>query len=210
VGSLRVSQRAVPLDLHLDTVGNQPVADVERVSVAVSDPALRRLDDAEEPFATAQFQAMTDAEKLASPAFEDQNAGVLLGVDGDDIATSHAVKRAVLHELIIIDSNFKEHLARFFGVTLALFTHFLRGNATARSPLSQERAQTLDPFGSRISVGAATYVVANARDNTPVGDQAVFTSKAKADDFVRAEVQRDPALRDSIHVLRTTEAQVQP
>jgi hypothetical protein len=210
VGFLRVSQRALPLDLHLDTVGNQPVADVERVALTVSDPALRRLDDAEEPFATAQFQSMTDAEKLALPAFEDQHAGVLLGVDGNDVATSHAVKRRVLHELIVIDSNFKEHLARFFSVALAIFTHFLRGNATARSPLSRERAQALDPFNSRISVGAATYVVANARDNSPVSDGAVFTSKAKADDFLRAEVQRDPALRDSIHVLRASEVQLQP
>jgi len=210
VGSLRVSQRAVPLDLHLDSVGSQPVADVERVSVTVSDPALRRLDDAEEPFATAQFQQMTDAEKLASPAFEDQHAGVLLGIDGADIATSHAVKRAVLHELIIIDSGFKEHLARYFSIGVALFTHFLRGNATARSPLSQERVKTLDPFGSRITAGPATYVVANARDNSPVSDGAVFTSKAKADDFVRAEIRRDPALRGGIHVLRASELQVQP
>ncbi len=146
VGSLRVSQRAVPLDLHLDTVGSQPVADVERLTVTVSDPALRRLDDDEEPFATAQFQTLTDAQKLASPAFEDQHAGVLLGVDGRDLATSHAVKRVVLHELIIIDSGFKEHLARFFSIGIALFTHFLRGNATARSPLSQERAQATRPI----------------------------------------------------------------
>ncbi len=209
-GSLRVAQRAVPLDLHLDTLGSQPVADVERLTVTVSDPALRRLGDADEPFATAQFQAMTDTQKLASPAFEDQHAGVLLGVDGSDLATSHAVKRAVLHELIVIDSNFKRHLARFFHVGAEFFSHLLRGSATARSHLSQERAQALDPFASRISVGSATYVVANARDNSPVRPDAVFTSKAKADDFVRAEIRRDPALRDTIHVLRASELQVQP
>ncbi len=43
-----------------------------------------------------------------------------------------------------------------------------------------------------------------------MSDEAVFTSKAKADDFLRAEIRRDPTLRDGIHVLRATELQVQP
>ncbi|GAA5196442.1 hypothetical protein GCM10023322_65380 [Rugosimonospora acidiphila] len=209
-GSLRVAQRAVPLDLHLDTVGNQPVGDVERLAVTVTDPGLRRLGDTDEPFATSQFQKLTDTQKLASPAFEDQHAGVLLTVDGSDLTTSHAVKRAVLHELIVIDSNFKRHLSSFFRVGLEFFVHLLRGNATARASLSRERARTLDPFAAPITVGAATYVVANARDNSPVGPDAVFTSKAKADDFVRTQVLRDPALRDTIHVLRSTELRERP
>ncbi|WP_127507593.1 DUF6603 domain-containing protein [Actinoplanes solisilvae] len=204
-GSLRVAQRAVPLDLHLDTVGNQPVADVDRVTITVTDPALVRLDDADESFATAQFQALTDAQKLASPAFENQAAGVVMGVDGAALTTSHAVKRPVLHELVVIDSNFKEHLARFFHVGLEFFTHLLRGNSTARSVQSRATARALDPFASRITVGAGTYVVADLRDNSPLSADAVFTSKARADDFRRAEITRDPALSDRIHVLRGTE-----
>ncbi|HEY5727495.1 MAG TPA: DUF6603 domain-containing protein, partial [Acidimicrobiia bacterium] len=208
VGTLMISQRAMPLDLQLDKIGNQPVSDIERATLRVDDPDLERLADAAEPFATAQFQDLADSAKLSAPAFEDQDAGILVGVAGDDVATSHAVKRIVFHELIIIDSNFKEHVQRFFNIGLLAFTHFLRGNAAARSPLSAATALTLDPFDSRITVGAATYAVASSMDNTIVDEAARFTSKAKADDFVRQAVSRDPALVDAIHVVPASELQV--
>jgi hypothetical protein len=208
VGTLMISQRAMPLDLQLDKIGNQPVSDIERATLRVDDPDLERLADAAEPFATAQFQDIADSAKLSAPAFEDQDAGILVGVAGDDVTTSHAVKRIVFHELIIIDSNFKEHVQRFFNIGLLAFTHFLRGNAAARSPLSAATALALDPFDSRITVGAATYAVASSMDNSIVDEAARFTSKAKADDYLRQAVSRDPALQDAIHVVPATELQV--
>ena len=112
------------------------------------------------------------------------------------------------HELIIIDSNFKEHVQRFFNIGLLVFTHFLRGNAAARSPLSAATARALDPFDSRVTVGAATYAVASSMDNTIVDEAARFTSKAKAGDFLRQTVSQDPALREALHVVPASELQV--
>ena len=45
-----------------------------------------------------------------------------MSVTGTDTRTTHAVKRIVLHELITIDNNYKEHLRRFFNVGMNWFT----------------------------------------------------------------------------------------
>ncbi len=56
VGVLKVNQRAVPLDLDLAKVGSQRPTDAKRITVELVDPNLRKLADAQESFATAQFR----------------------------------------------------------------------------------------------------------------------------------------------------------
>lgn len=118
------------------------------------------------------------------------------------------MKRIVLHELIITDSNYKEHIVRFFNIGLTHFTDFLRMNVAARSPLSAATACTLDPFDARITVNAGTYVIADARTNSLADEAAAFTSKARAEDHLRQAAIQDPQVRDTMHVIPASELQV--
>ena len=55
--------------LTLDKVGNQKPSDVIRLSLEVTTAGLAKAGDVFEPFAPAQFQDMSDSEKLTRPAF---------------------------------------------------------------------------------------------------------------------------------------------
>ena len=205
VGVLRVTQRAVPLDLDLDKIGNQIPNDVKKIVVEVPGADLEKHADTEEQFATAQFKDLSDSQKLSKPAYEEQQAGIELSVAGDQLTSGAAVKRTVRYEEIIIDNNFKEHLKRFVVFAFELFTHFLRGNAVSRSTLSASFAKQKAPIDQKIAVQLPLYVVASNANNVPVSAQAQFASQAKADDFMREQIASEPKLADTLHVIPATE-----
>ena len=208
VGVLRISQRAVPLDLKIQKVGNQTLSDIESAKLTVNMPGIRRLADPVEPFATAQFRNLDEATKLSAPSFEPQDAGVDLTAEGSTVATSHAVKRVVFHELIIIDSNYKEHLVRFFALAFDLFVHFLKGNSAARSRHSAATKRAKVPFDDKVVTMPTGFVVAAAADNTVGAAATRFTSQAKAQDFLAAQIEQNPAARDALHVIPEAEARL--
>jgi hypothetical protein len=205
LGQLRVSQRAVPLDLVIQKVGNQNISDIEKAVLRVG-TGLAQKAEVREPFATAQFKAGLDAAaKLSLPAYEKQMAGVDLSVSGNDTRTSHSVKRIVLHELITIDNNYKEHLKQFFNAGKLWFLQLLSSNATARSVLSQANQTARDPFVDKVAAVDPGFVIANTRDNTAFGGTATFTSVAQAQDALAATVQGDSAIRGTLHVIPAAE-----
>lgn len=202
---LRVSQRAVPLELSIQKVGNQKVADIDRARITVNTPGLAQKAPVREPFATAQFRDMDAAAKLSAPGYEPQVAGADISVTGADTRTTHAVKRIVLHELITIDSNYKEHLLKFFNVGISWFTKLLGSNAIARSAYSQATKAAAVPFAAKVTATTPGFVVAYASDNTAWGGGGVFASHAQATDALAA-LAADPAMSGQFHVIPAAEA----
>lgn len=200
MGVLRISQRAVPLDLHLDRVGNRAPSDVNRLTLSVASGGLTKTDDITEPFAPAQFINFSDADKLSQPAFEPEHSGLELSGIGQDLRTSHLVKRVLRYEEIIIDSNFRRLLNRFRLVLGALTHLFLTGNAAARSPLSAAVKAKLQPFDEKITVSTGSYSVAFQDTNREYGT-ATFSSAASANDFLASRLAEDPSLVDVLHVI---------
>jgi hypothetical protein len=206
VGVLRVSQRRMPLELTLDKLGNQRPTDVNRVALRVVSGGLAKRADALEQFAPAQFQDMSDAEKLSRPAFAPDRGGVEISAGGADLRSSRMVKRVVRYELIILDSNFKRFTRRYFQFSARLFEFFLRGSSAARSPLSRASAAKLQPFADHVAVKTETYTVALQKDNTPAAaEAAAFTSEAGARDWMNRKVAEDPSLADALHVIPSFE-----
>ena len=202
LGVLRVSQRALPLQLRLDKVGSQKPSDVNRLSVLPNGGGLSRRDDAFEPFAPAQFQTFTDAEKLSKPAFSDERSGITLSAAGPDLRASVMVKRVVRYEEIIIDTNYKRFQRRFVGFVSALFHLFLNGNAIARSELSRANQRKLKPFEEKITVNRETWSVAlQANNQAYSADSVSFHSEASARDFMERQINVNASLVDVIHVV---------
>jgi hypothetical protein len=201
---LRISQRAIPLELSIQKVGNQKVADIDRARITLTTPGLVQKAPVREPFATAQFRDMDAAAKLSAPGYEPQVAGADLSVTGSDTRTTHAVKRIVLHELITIDSNYKEHLLKFFNVGLSWFTRLLGSNAIARSAYSQATKATTVPFVAKVTAATPGFIVAYATDNSAWGG-GVFSSHAQAKDAL-TQLTADPAMAGKFHVIPAAEA----
>jgi hypothetical protein len=200
LGVLRVSQRAVPLELALDRVGSQRPDDARRLELKVTE-GMQKVGVAKERFAPAQFQDMGDAEKLSRPAYQPLDGGVELSAEGAQLRSSRATRRTVRYEQIFVDTAGRRFVRHLFLVAGNLFSALLRGGSVSKSPLSQRQKTLLQPFTQAVKVDPETYVVALQRDNTALGANAAFASEAAARDFLRARVAADPAAADALHVI---------
>jgi hypothetical protein len=203
LGALRISQKAVPLDLGITRVGAQRPADANRFTLAVAGGGLARIGTVDERFAAAQFLDLDDAAKLSRPAFEPMHGGISLSVQGQSLASAHAVMRTVRYEEVVVDTNYRRFARRFARFAGVLFEHFLRGNAASRSPLSARGRAERVPFADRIAVGDEAFVVASTRDNSTV---AAFGSDAAARDDLALRLADDPGLEGELHVIPAFEA----
>ena len=205
LGALRISQRAVPLDLNIQKVGNQKVSDIEKAVIKVTATGLSEKAKVREPFATAQFRELDAAAKLSAPGYEKQVAGTDVSVSGTDVRSSHAVKRVVLHELITIDNNYKEHVQRFFNAGKLWFLNLLGSNATARSKLSQASKAAKVPFADQVKASVPGFVIVDASNNTPWEGAGTFGSHAKAKDALAEQIKSDPSLAGKYQVIPSAE-----
>jgi hypothetical protein len=205
IGTLEVSQRAMPLGMQLDKIGAQKPSDANRVVLEVKPGALAKKGDATGSFAPAQFKDMSDAQKLSSPAFETMSSGLQLGADGDDWATGAAVKRVLRYEVTTIDTNYRRFVSRFRTLAGSLFGHFLNGNAAASSSLSSRRKHDLQPFTDKVKFRGDAFVVARTSDNRAFAPDSTFASEAAAQDRLQRAAANDPNLRQSLHVIPASE-----
>ena len=206
VGSLRVSQRAVPLDLQIARVGARRAADVAQVGLAVTGATFAKRADVDEQFAVAQYVDMDDAAKVSRPSFEPNHGGVEIAGAAPAAATARATRRNVRYEEVVIDEKFRRRRRRFVGFESSLFDHFVAGAAVARSPLSQANQARLDPFADAIATGDRSYVVASTVDNSVHPGTALFTSEVAATQFLAQLVAEDPTLADQAQVLPAYDA----
>lgn len=209
LGTLKISQRAVPLNLNIDKVGSRKAEDGKSFNLKVTTLVLQDTGSKpQEKFAIAQFQEMTDDQKLTRPSFQNYDGGIALSVAGRQLGSSKAVRRVVRYETIIIDSNFKRFVIHFFAPIGTLFNHFIRGAAVSKSKLSRSYKKSLVPFGpdERVKVKPASYVVAGLADNKAVNGKAMFASEGMARDYMNSLVDENPTMQGEVHVIAAFEA----
>jgi hypothetical protein len=207
-GSLTLSQRALPLNLTLDKVGSQKPDDVNRVDITAvaSNGTPLPLSEEDEQFAMAQYQDMSDSDKLSRPSYQDLKGGVTIG-SSDSMQSSKMTRRTINYSITIIDKEPQQPLPRgkFYPAISGLFHPFLTGSAAAKSPLSYQRKTQLQPFSDKIAVSQEGYAVSNTSDNKAVNASSTFTSEAMARDALNTQVAANPSLAGAVHVLPNSE-----
>ena len=202
VGTLQVSQRAIPLDLTLDKAGNQAPSDANRFSLAVASDGLSARRTLQEEFAAAQFKNLGDAEKLSQAAYSPMDSGLELSAKGNAYASGTAITTHVRYDLTTIDTKLRRYSRRFYVLAGSLFTHLLGGSSVARSSLSAYREAQTRPFAEKVAVKREGFAVALVADNTVYHPEAAsFTSQTSANDYLARLVSKDPTLADSVHVI---------
>jgi len=211
VGTLKISQKVIPLGIHIDKVGANPVSDAHLFTLTANVLNLGTTPAApKEKFAIAQFQNMDDAQKLSSPSFQDIDSGVELAFSGKQLGSAKIVKRVVRYEVKVIDGDDKYHAFRWFKNIGTLFFHWLAGSAITKSPLSYAVRQSMVPtkLDERVQVKQPGYVIASTADNKPLSTTTVFASEAHARDYYNTTISKNPAMAEDIHVIPTFEASV--
>lgn len=206
VGSLAITQRAVPLGIRLDKIGSQRPDDFNHFTIDAATTGIEKRAEIREQFATAQFQDLDDGEKLNASDFEPEDAGLELSISGAQSNTSFVAKRIARYEQIIIDNNFKRLVLNLGALIGGLFTHFLGANAVSRATVSARSADRKHLLDDKIVVQPNAYVVANFADNTPLdGAPVSFASRASANEYLARQTQANPAMADSAHIVRASE-----
>lgn len=202
VGTLQISQRAVPLDLTLDKAGNQAPNDANRFALTVASASLAPVRTLQEQFALAQFKNLADAAKLSQQAYSPMDSGLELSAAGHTYASGTAITCNVRYDLTIVDTKLRRYNKRFYVFIGSLFNHFLFGSSVVRSPLSAYRRAQTQPYTEKVAVNPESFTVALAASNTVFHPEAAaFTSHAAAADYLARAVSKDSTLDGSLHVI---------
>ena len=203
LGSLRVSQRAVPLELGSRAwapSGRRTRTASRSASTAAGSHARRR----RRTLRGRAVPRLDDAAKLSRPAFESMQGGVSLSVAGQSLASAHAVMRVVRYEEAVVDTNYRRFSRRFARFAGVLFEHFLRGNAPAARRCrnaGRDESRAVRRRRRRARRGVRARLHPRQRPVAPV-----FGSDAAARDDARDRLAADPGLAGELHVIPAFEA----
>lgn len=206
VGSLTVQQRFVPLAKVLDKVGAQKPSDVNKIEITsvTSGATSLSITTITDSFAPAQFEQMSDAEKLSRQSYQPMPAGVTIAMSGAGLQTSKMVRRTIAYEITVIDKEPVKPLlfGVFFKALGGLFFSFLKGAAVAQSPLSHHYKTQLQPVvPAKIAVQPEGFTVAFNDTNAPLSVGAVFNSESLAIDHMKQQISVNPKLKNALHVI---------
>jgi hypothetical protein len=204
VGTLKIGQRAVPLNLKIDKIGNQKAGDVSEVKLELAAAGLAVSGTTRESFARGQFQDIDDAQKLSKPSFEKFDNGFELAATGGQWSAGPAADRTVRYEMIILDTGL-ELRGRFFRFSSTLFVHFQRGGSISFAHNSLAIEQKNQPFASKVELAGPSYVVASTSTNQKFDEASTFGSHAEAEMYSAQLVEQNPELFDALHVIPATE-----
>jgi hypothetical protein len=204
-GTLTVSQRFVPLAFTLERVGTQEPTDYVKLDITAAKSGAINLGmtTVKENFAPAQYEDMTDTEKLSRPSFEKMKGGTTASISGTAMQTGKLVVRTIEYELSTIDRtpNPIKFLTALIAALGTLFSPFFRNNSAAQSVLSAQTKQLLVPVNDRIKAGNEGFVVADSGTNKAFNAQATFGSHAEALQYMQSTTAANPKLKDSLHVI---------
>jgi hypothetical protein len=201
LGTLQISQRFAPLDAKLDRVGAQRPSDANRFSLAASSPTYAKRQDVPEKFAPAQFEDLSDDERLSRKPFEDRHGGVELSVADAQLESGAAIIRVARYDLITIDTHARRHRHPFHFLAVLLFGHFLAGASVALSLLSGRTKKLRVPVSDGVKLKQEGFAVALQATNKVFQPAASFASEGEALEWMGAAIAQDRKLVGALHVL---------
>ncbi len=210
-GSLLVQQKLLPVKVEFDKVGSNKTEDIKMVEIigAEVDGNPLQYSDVKEFFARAQFQTLSDAEKLSKPSFEQMPGGASISSNDSKALHGKMVRKKVQYEITIIDKEPKKPFKRglFYIESGILFSHFANGGSVSKSVLSKHYKSKLKPFEEKISVAQSGYSVAFQSNNKAFNSTAMFDSEMEANTFLSQQINADPNLKKDLHIIPNYELQ---
>ncbi len=206
-GALVVQQKLLPLRVNIDKIGSQKAADIKQLQIASvsSNGTLLSIKEVKENFARAQYQDMSDDEKLSKPSFEKMQGGVEISMGDSAIRNGSMVRKKLAYELTVIDKEPAPLL--FFSESGLLFGTFLSGNSVSKSSLSKCHRDKLQPFAEKLDIEEELFTVVFQSNNRAVSREAGFRSEMEAQTFMQEEIRRRPALKNQLHIIPEYELQ---
>ncbi|MFK8008018.1 MAG: DUF6603 domain-containing protein [Saprospiraceae bacterium] len=173
VGSFTVSQGLLPLNVKIEKFGNQKPSSVQKYSIpsveiesslySINNNQLVYVDG---QFAPAQFQNLSDSQKLSTPSFKKYKNGVSVTATRE-FALGNAAKRIVEYETILQNNPDKlpsspEDSTHFF--------HFIKSSAVSQTSMSYSKKEKVSQLDTKVKTMDETYVVVQKSDMSPINN----------------------------------------
>ena len=202
VGTLKVSQKVVPLKVRIDRLGSQRPSDGREFQIAEVQPAANPLA-VQESFAPAQFFDLTDEEKLTSASFKQFDSGVRVG-DPERLRTGYAAAREVKYELKYIDSQREQRLSGPrdpFEVDVVSFNTWTLSGAISSSELSFARQRKSSLAPEAVAVSQESFAIVNTGDLQLFDELSLLGNERAAAARLNALLETNPSLRGRLQVV---------
>lgn len=207
LGALQVSQRLVPLAVKLDRFYSSSVEGETLLDVTAlqTDGTTMVTDRAEEQFARAQFQNMSNADKLSKPSFEFMKSGLRASA-GALLKVTQAITRVVTYEQTIRD---KTKRCRWLFVELFEFDLLNMWNSSpaALSPLATQKKERSPLAPRAVKVVQEGYAVVRTDTLKNVEGIASNLSYAEASTRLDQLIAEQPELVNAFTFVPSSEMQ---
>ena len=217
-GSLRVSQKVVPLGIEITRFGNSKPAGVNLFdidSIALVNPdgeiILEKIN-VKQAFAPAAYKEMEDSDRLSSPSFEEMKSGVK-AISMDDIVAEWGINRNVEYEVIVSDYQNEDDPdpnLTCFGVRQnapmvmeeKIFTHFARGGAVRDSALSKKKKAAKIQNPRMVNLKQPGYKIVNSSTLVDFVESG-FTggSRAEANEALLNILKSSPGMKGKLMIV---------
>jgi hypothetical protein len=200
VGTLKVSQKVVPLNIRIERMGNQRPSDAHEF--AITGESIGNVETTQESFAPAQFFDLTNEQKLESPSFKNFDSGVRMG-EPERLHTGYAGMRTVEYELKYIDSQRDQRLtvANPFAVDELAFNSWSLQGAVAKSELSFARNRKSSLAPAEVGVRQEPFGIVNTGDLRLFDAESLMGSERAAFARINNLIANDPALRGKLQAV---------
>ena len=209
VGKLIVLQKLLPLSVTIDKIGNQKTSDIRRINIlsATSGGVSLTLESVNENFARAQYQNLSNAEKLSKPSFEKMPGGVSISMGSGTVKNGKMVRRKIEYEITIVDKEPRKpfKFGLFYTEIVVLFANFIKGGSVSKSVLSRGHKEKRQPFNEKLNTKEEGFAVAFTSNNKAYSTTAKFGSETQANDFMQDQILKNPSMKEDIHVVPTYE-----
>ena len=204
VGGATLRQRVAPLDRRLEMFGpTQPSGPghytIDSVTVGGSPVTWVPVDD---QFAPAQFERLSDAEKLSRPSFERMHAGLTLASDA--IESGVGFTAALVYESRVVDARFTTRLGADYFPDVSTVLAASRSGASARSPLKtsgNDRYRPPADFSVEVGLPDGSWIIASTDDLTARAEIAAPGPRGLTELVLRSHLARFPANRGRLQVV---------
>jgi len=210
VGGARLRERVVPLNRALDKLGEAILTGAKRFDVTevrVGTSATTNFSKTQDNFARAQFQDMSDADKLSVPSFEPMDAGIEFGSDA--VSAGTGLTAELTYETRIVDFPFDGRKAPKHTFGRGQLLAMLGSGAVAQSPIKNKGGRKFAAEDGRVlgvGLGEESYVIASTVDLSARMDLAQPSSKGDAQLALKAYLKTNPGERDKLQVIALHEA----
>ena len=201
VGTLKISEKVVPLNVRIDRIGSQRPSDGPEFQIRDTQPPATA-NTPQEAFAPAQFFDLTDEQKLTSGAFRDHDSGIRVG-DAAQLQTGYAAARVVEYEVKYIDSQRDQRLSGGGKHVLdagAFNTWALQG-AISKSPLSFARTRKSSLAPEAVVVSQEPFAIVNSSDLQLFDASSLLGSEHAAVARLNELTRTNPNLRGTLQVV---------